>query len=207
MTDRNIKEIPKIFNLLETENIPRICLYHLVYTGRGSNLMQEALKHSETREALDMIIDITAGMYNRGKKIEVLTVDNHCDGPYLYMRMKRENSERADEVLKLLQFNGGNSTGLGVSAIGWDGSVYPDQFWRNHILGNVTEKKFGEIWTDKNNDFLMKLKNKKKHVGGRCSKCRFLEICGGNFRARAEAVTGDMWSPDPACYLTDEEIK
>ena len=25
-------------------------------------------------------------------------------------------------------------------------------------------------------------------------------------RVRAEAVTGDPWAPDPACYLTDEEI-
>jgi hypothetical protein len=23
---------------------------------------------------------------------------------------------------------------------------------------------------------------------------------------RAEAVSGDVWAPDPACYLTDEEI-
>ena len=29
-------------------------------------------------------------------------------------------------------------------------------------------------------------------------------ICGG-CRIRAEAVTGDMWEADPACYLTDEE--
>jgi hypothetical protein len=24
---------------------------------------------------------------------------------------------------------------------------------------------------------------------------------------RAEAVSGDVWAPDPACYLTDEEIR
>jgi MoaA/NifB/PqqE/SkfB family radical SAM enzyme len=27
-----------------------------------------------------------------------------------------------------------------------------------------------------------------------------------NLRARAYAVTGDLWESDPACYLTDEEI-
>ncbi|PMP93803.1 MAG: 12,18-didecarboxysiroheme deacetylase, partial [Thermodesulfobacterium geofontis] len=51
-----------------------------------------------------------------------------------------------------------------------------------------------------------KLKEKKKYVKGRCAQCRFLDLCAGNFRARAEAVTGDIWAPDPACYLTDEEI-
>jgi len=43
-------------------------------------------------------------------------------------------------------------------------------------------------------------------VKGRCATCRFLDVCGGNFRVRAEAATGDLWACDPACYLTDEEI-
>ena len=36
--------------------------------------------------------------------------------------------------------------------------------------------------------------------------CRWLDICNGNFRVRAEAATGNLWASDPACYLTDEEI-
>jgi len=55
------------------------------------------------------------------------------------------------------------------------------------------------------NELLAKLKDKKKHVHGRCAKCLWLNVCGGNFRARAESI-GDLWGPDPACYLTDEEI-
>jgi radical SAM protein with 4Fe4S-binding SPASM domain len=53
---------------------------------------------------------------------------------------------------------------------------------------------------------MQQLKEKKKHVKGRCADCQWLDICGGNFRVRAEAVSGDVWAPDPACYLTDEEI-
>ncbi|MCE5249842.1 12,18-didecarboxysiroheme deacetylase [bacterium] len=206
ITHRNVSEIPAVFALLEQEGIPRICFYHLVYTGRGKGLLDEALSHESTRAVVDTIIDRTAELHRHGRKIEVLTVDNHCDGPYLYLRLTRENPPRAEQVLELLRFNGGNSSGVGVSSIGWDGSVHPDQFWRHHILGNVRDHSFGEIWTDRNNDFLMKLKDKKRHVTGRCAQCRFLDVCGGNFRARAEAVTGDIWAPDPACYLTDSEI-
>ena len=50
------------------------------------------------------------------------------------------------------------------------------------------------------------LKNRTKFIKGRCSRCNFLELCNANFRARAEAVYGDMWESDPACYLTEEEI-
>ncbi|MDP2984472.1 MAG: radical SAM protein [Candidatus Latescibacter sp.] len=206
MTKRNVGEIPDVFDILEREHIPRICFYHLVYTGRGESLLDEALSHDETRAVVNSIIDHTVHLHRKGNPIEVLTVDNHCDGPFLYLRLLSENPGRAAEIMELLKFNAGNSSGLGVAAISWDGSVLPDQFWRNRILGNIRERLFREIWTDSGNEFLMKLKNKKKHVTGRCSQCCFLEVCGGNLRARAEAVTGDTWASDPACYLTDREI-
>ena len=114
--------------------------------------------------------------------------------------------KRAAEVLELLEWNEGNSSGHGLACISWDGAVHADQFWREYTFGNVRERKFGEIWEDKSNSLLTKLKDKKHHVKGRCSKCKWLDICGGNFRARAEAYYGDKWEPDPACYLTDEEI-
>lgn len=203
---RNADEIPAIFRIIEEENIPRVCFYHLVYAGRGSALVEEDLNYEEARKVVDQIIDLTADLHERGLPKEVLTVDNHADGVHLYLRMLRENPERAKKVLELLQFNEGNSSGRGIACVSWDGSVHPDQFWRHLTLGNVRERDFGEIWTDPNNEFLMKLKDKKKYVEGRCGQCKWLEICGGNFRVRAEAVTGNVWAADPACYLTDEEI-
>jgi 12,18-didecarboxysiroheme deacetylase len=203
----NAGEIPGIFQLLRKERIPRICIYHLVYTGRGAKLVEADLDHEESRALMDTLIDETNKLYASGLKTEVLTVDNHCDGPYLYLKMLREGNPRASNVLELLRMNGGNSSGIGVACVTWDGNVHPDQFWRNKILGNVHDKSFGEIWTDTKNSFLMQLKEKKKYVTGRCASCRFLDICGGNFRARAEAVTGDIWASDPACYLSDEECK
>jgi len=204
---KNAVEITGIFKLLRDEAILRICIYHLVYTGRGAKLAEEDLNHQESRALMDTLIEETNKLYAFGLKTEVLTVDNHCDGPYLYLKMLREGNPRASKVLELLRMNGGNSSGLGVACVSWDGKVHPDQFWRNKVLGNIRDKSFGEIWTNTKNSFLMQLKEKKKHVAGRCASCRFLDICGGNFRARAEAVTGDAWAPDPACYLNDEEIR
>lgn len=207
LTRANVKEIPSIFQLMREENIPRICLYHLVYTGRGADLKSEDLSHEESRAAVDCIINETKASFEAGHPLEVLTVDNHCDAPYLWMRMVKEGAPNADEVLKLLQMNGGNSSGNGLSCVSWDGTVYPDQFWRDKPLGNVKEKTFGEIWGNPpKGSFLHQLRHKPEHVTGRCKTCRFLNLCGGNFRARAEAATGDVWGEDPACYLTDEEI-
>ncbi len=202
----NVDEIPSIFDLLETMDIPRVCFYHLVYAGRGSELVKDDLSHEETRKAVDLIIDRTRMLHEKGKMKEVLTVDNHADGPYLYLRLLKENPERAKEVLELLRMNEGNNSGRGIGCVSWDGEVHADQFWRHHSFGNVRNRPFSEIWSDTSEPLLGKLKDKKLHVKGRCATCRWLDICGGNFRVRAEAVHGDVWAPDPACYLTDEEI-
>jgi len=202
----NTAEIPRIFDLLEEYRIPRVCFYHLVYAGRGSDLVDDDLDHGETRKVVDLIIDRTKDLHDRGMAKEVLTVDNHADGPYVYLRMLGENNPRAEEVLTLLKMNEGNSSGRGIGCVSWDGSVHADQFWRHCSFGNVLERPFSEIWSDLANPLMKKLKEKKRHVKGRCAKCRWLDVCGGNFRVRAEAVTGDVWAPDPACYLSDEEI-
>lgn len=205
----NFREIPAIFDLLEEEGIPRICFYHLVYAGRGSDLIKQDLAHEESRETVDLILDRTKQLYEKGIKPEVLTVDNHCDAPYLYMKLKDEEPERATEVLDLMKMNGGNSTGVGIGCVSWDGTVHPDQFWRHYNIGNIRERPFSEIWTDLSDSLLAGLKDRKpllKEHAKRCGQCKWLDICNGNFRVRAEAVYGNVWADDPACYLTDEEI-
>ncbi len=204
---RNVNDIPGIFDLLEEKNIPRVCFYHLVYSGRGSEIAKEDLSHEETRKVLDLIMERTKDLHDRNLAKEVLTVDNHADGPYVYQKLLDEDPKRAAEVMELLEMNEGNNSGRGIGCISWDGEVHPDQFWREKSLGNIKDMPFSKIWTNVDNEFLMKLKEKKKHIKGRCAECRWLDICGGNFRARAESVANDPWDSDPACYLTDKEIK
>jgi len=206
MTRHNVEDVPGIFRLAEDEGVPRVCFYHLVYAGRGSNLIKDDLSKDETRRVVDLIMDRTKEMHDRGVAKEVLTVDNHSDGPYLYMRLQRENPERAEKVLELLKLNGGNSAGVGIGCIDNRGDVHADQFWQHYSFGNIRQRPFSEIWMDTSDPIMAGLKEKKKHVKGRCSKCKWLDVCGGNSRVRAEAVTGDVWAEEPACYLTDREI-
>ncbi|MCK8826141.1 putative heme d1 biosynthesis radical SAM protein NirJ1 [Natroniella acetigena] len=203
----NYQEVGQIFDLLEEENIPRACFYHLVYSGRGSEMVQEDISLQQSREVMDLIIERTLDFQRRGLDKEILTVDNHADGIYTYLKMKEEAPAKAEKILKLLQRNGGNRTGIAIANVDWQGNVHPDQFTQNHTFGNIRERKFSEIWTDSSqNNILAGLKERKKLLKGRCSSCKWLEVCNGNFRARAEAIHGDFWHEDPACYLTDEEV-
>ncbi len=206
LNKHNVQDLPAILDLLQEENIPRACFYHLVYAGRGQRMRADDLTLEETRTALDLIFERAIAFHREGIDIEILTVDNHADGAYLLQRIAAEQPDRYEEVLSLLKANGGNASGVGIAAVDHRGNVHPDQFWQHHTFGNVRERTFGDIWTDTSDPLMAGLKDRKPRLKGRCARCKYLDICNGNFRVRAEAVHGDIWAPDPACYLTDEEI-
>lgn len=206
LTKRNYFEVERIFRLAKRLKVPRVCFYHLVYVGRGSGMVKEDLSHDEKRKIMDLIISRTEDLTGRCILSEVLTVDNYADAVYLYLKLKERGDERAEIVYSLMRKHGGNSSGVGIAAIDSQGYVHPDQFWTHYSLGNVKKRKFSEIWEDESEPLLKALRMRKLFLKGRCSRCAFLELCNGNLRTRAEVTTGDIWAPDPACYLTDKEI-
>ncbi len=206
LTQHNAQDLEGIFELVEREEIPRLCIYHLAYAGRGRRLLPQDLTNQECREILVRIFQSTIGLHRQGADVEVLTVANHADGPYLLLWAQEHTPERVPEINRLLTANGGNSSGLGIGCIDERGVVHPDQFWRTSKLGNVRVRSFSKIWQDKRDPLLQQLRNRKRLLTERCRNCRFLPLCNGNLRERAEAATGDIWGMDPACYLSEEEI-
>ena len=120
--------------------------------------------------------------------------------------MKTQDPERAEKALALLRVNGGNNSGIRIGAVDDLGNVHADQFWQHYSFGNVRQRKFGDIWMDTSDLLMRGLKDRKELLKGRCARCRYLDLCNGNLRVRAEAVFSDVWAEDPACYLTDDEI-
>ncbi len=208
LTRRNVQDLEGLFNFFDAEGIERACFYHLVPSGRGAAIANEDLTHAESRDALDRILAKTRFFKQAGRKTDILTVDNHVDGVYLYLRLLAEGSERAPEVWKLLTWNGGGlySSGVGIGCIDYNGNVHPDQFWWHYDLGSIHERPFSEIWMNPDEPLLKGLRDRRSYVKGRCRLCRFFDACGGSLRVRADAYLGDPWAPDPACYLSDEEI-
>lgn len=200
----NYNQLDDIFYLIKEEKIPRVCFYHLVYSGRGTEMMKEDISKEETRYAMDLIIKKTLEL---GPKTEILTVDNHADGVYLYLQALKHYKDKANRLLELLSINGGNRSGVAFANIDFYGNVHSDQFSWQYQFGNIKNQRFSDIWKQGTHPILQSLRNRKSLLKGRCSNCRWLEQCNGNFRTRAEAVTGDFWQEDPACYLYDSEIR
>lgn len=202
----NFQDIPGIFGLVEEEGIQRVCFYHLVYAGRGTEMVKDDLTAQQARDVMDLIFERTIRLCRKNTDTEILTVDNHADGVYLYLRLAKEDKERAREALDLLKINGGNKSGIGIADVDNLGFVHADQFWRHHSFGNVKTRRFSEIWLDESDELLKNLRRRIPLLKGKCGRCHFQDICAGNFRVRAEAVYGDVWQEDPACYLSEEEI-
>jgi radical SAM protein with 4Fe4S-binding SPASM domain len=208
LTKRNVQDIEALFEFFEKEGIERVCFYHLVPSGRGSGIAGEDLTHAQSRNAIETILVRAKQFKQAGRKTDILTVDNHVDGVYLYLKLLEEDRQRAQEVWKLLVWNGGGlySSGVGIGCIDFNGNVHPDQFWWHYNLGNVRKKSFSQIWTNPDEPLLKGLRNRRVYIKGRCRLCKFFDVCGGSLRVRADLHFHDPWAPEPACYLTDEEI-
>jgi len=206
MTAENRDEMGSILSLMEEENIPRLCLYHLVPQGRGLQLEDSLIAAENKRKLMDKLITRADEMAETGEEKEILTVANQADGAYLYLRLKEADDSRAESVYRYLKVNGGNRSGQAIACINWKGDVHPDQFSFAHSLGNIRHRSFADIWRDSPVELLQMMREREKHIEGRCSRCRWFEICRGSMRSRAESLAGDFWASDPGCYLKDEEV-
>ncbi|MFH1371402.1 MAG: radical SAM protein, partial [Planctomycetota bacterium] len=210
ITKSNHSQVPKVFDICADNDIRRLCFYHLIRSGRATQIESEVLSEDQTRFVVDTILQKTDEFVGKNLLDEVLTVGNHADGPYLLLKLQNSDSKdairRTQDARRLLLANAGNRIGEKICCVGWDGSVYADQFWRNYSLGNVTQKTLEQIWTNPDEPVLQKLRNKSKFADKRCLKCRWFDLCKGNFRFLGHDHSEKNWLLEPSCYLTDAEI-
>lgn len=206
LTRDNAEELPRLLALMEQHDVNKFYLSHLNYAGRGDRNRASDTHLNMTRSAMDLMFNTALAAARAGNGREYVTGNNDADGVYLLLWVRKHFPERAGHIENKLRQWGGNSSGVGVANIDNLGNVHPDTMWWNYTLGNVRERRFGEIWDDVSDPIMAGLKQRPRPVKGRCGDCKFLAVCNGNTRVRARQLTGDAWDEDPACYLTDEEI-
>jgi len=199
-------DLGRVLDLMEAEGVQRGYVSHLVYVGRANRLAPFALTRPETREAVETIFARAESLATRGVPLDLVTGNSDADGVGLFLRLRARRPDTAGLVRELLRRRGGNSAGRTIANVDDRGEVHPDQFWPHHSLGNVRTRPFADIWADASHPLLSRLRSRRHHIHGRCARCPHFDLCGGGSRVRAEALTGDLWASDPACYLTDEEL-
>jgi len=202
----NQDDLDAIIDICNEHDVQRLCVYHLAYAGRGGKMQKADLTAEQTRRVVDRIIDRTRALHAAGYPLEVLTVSNHADAAYALLRLETEAPDRIDDVRPRLRGTGGNRSGCNIASIDPVGNVHYDQFSWHYNCGNVKDEPFSRIWSQADDERLGVLRDRTTHLPERCRNCRFLDVCNGNLRTRAEAATGDWLGMDPSCYLTDAEV-
>ena len=206
LTNETKASFYSIFELAEEIGVDKIYISHLVYSGRGLDNLKIDISKEERREFVEFIIDKAFQYIREGRDIDVVTGNMEMDAIIFLEKFSQKYPELKDEMVRRLQSWGGNSAGRKLGNIDWMGRVKPDPFFPFNI-GNMTEKPFSEIWLDKENEMLTKLRQHPRDISGICATCKVIDICNGGSRSRAYAVYNDLWMQDPSCYLTENERK
>ena len=196
----------KMFDLVEELGANKLYISHLVYSGRGLDNLKIDISKEERRKYVEFIIDKAFEYYKTGKNIDLVTGNMEMDSILLLKRFEKEYPDFVESLTKKLKAWGGNSAGNRLGNMDWEGNVKPDPFFPEYI-GNYLRTPFEDIWTTKNNNIINKLREEPRDISGKCSKCKYINICNGGSRSRAYAIYNDLWAEDPSCYLTKEEIK
>ncbi len=194
-----------MFDLVEELGANKLYISHLVYSGRGLDNLKIDITKEERREYVEFIIDKAFEYYNEGKDIDLVTGNMEMDSVLLLKRFEHEYPDFVDSLTKKLKAWGGNSAGNRLGNMDWEGNVKPDPFFPEYI-GNYLETSFEDVWAGKSSDIVAKLRKSPRDISGKCSTCKYIDICNGGSRSRAYAIHGDLWAEDPSCYLTNKEI-
>lgn len=204
LTARNADQLGAMLGVCRDEGLGRFYVSHLVYSGRGFRIAGDDLTRAEARAALFSLFEAAEALLDEGASLRVVTGSNDSDGPLLLRWIEaRHGAAAARPVRQLLLERGGNSAGEKILNVDSRGRVHPDQFWRGAVLGDVRREPFEAILRHPLRELL---RDRVRHLQGRCGACAYRELCRGSHRERAIARYRELWAPDPACVLEDAEI-
>ncbi len=202
---KNSEDLDEIFQICFDHDVQRLCIYHLAPAGLDGKKQEADLSAFDTRRVVGRIFRLTAKFHEEDRPLEVVTIGNHADAGYLVLQLERIDRKWADRVEGKLIRSGGNRSGCNIASIDPIGNVHYDQFSWRYNCGNVREQRFSRIWGEPFDERLQILRDRWSYLPVRCRACRFVPVCNGNLRTRAEAATGDWLGVDPNCYISGVE--
>jgi len=204
LTSHNADQTREMLQVAREARVDRFYVSHLLYSGRARRMATDDLGRQQARDLLHDLFAQAEALLDQDGGPRIVTGSNDSDGPLLLRWIERRYGEAAAQPVRaLLDERGGNSAGEKILNIDHRGRVHPDQFWRGVTLGDVRRQSFASILE---HPFRKLLAERSHHLTGRCGACSYRELCRGSHRERALAQGGDLWAPDPACVLEDDEV-
>jgi radical SAM protein len=197
ITCHNLQHLDAMIALLEQLDIVLWSVFFLVPTGRGSSI---DLISAEEFEAVFAKLHETS----RRVKFDIKSTEAQHYRRFLLQRRTEEkrkgNGGPLPPMLGMSTPDGigraarGINDGKGFVFVSHLGEVFPSGFLPVSA-GNVRKQSLSELY--RHSPLFTSLRDS-ANLQGKCGICEFREVCGGS-RARAYALTGDMFAEEPCC--------
>ena len=181
----NLNQLEDLIRLADRLGAYVVFLYQLLPAGRGEALRNLLLSREELLQVMERVKRIQR---------EVKPVIIPVGLPEYFAYLVKDSP-----ALRVYSnFFRGCSAGGGMFYVKPNGDVWPCAFVPIKA-GNLRNQSALEIW--RNSPVFRALRDR-DNLKGPCSTCRFRDVCGG-CRARALALTGDLFASDPMCPLVN----
>ncbi|HEX4786753.1 MAG TPA: radical SAM protein [Candidatus Sulfotelmatobacter sp.] len=140
--------------------------------------------------------DVFAKLYAASSVIhfQIKTTEGPHYQCYLLQQRARESRGRISDDNIITGVPNRVNEGRGFVFINHQGQVYPSRFLPLSA-GNVMNTPLAEVYGE--SPLFVSLRDSSR-LKGKCGRCPVRHVCGGS-RARAYAMTGDLFAADPAC--------
>lgn len=190
VTKRTVNQLPMMADMLVEMGITMWSVFFAVPTGRA--------KQADLITAED-VENLFGFLYETSKRVPYSIRTTEA------MHYRRYVMQQGGAMPLGVQMHGVDRNGAprapkgvneakGFVFISHIGDVYPSGFLPLKA-GNVKQQPLGDIY--RTSKLFVDLRNPDK-LQGKCGRCDYRELCGGS-RARAWAMTGDVFGSDPLC--------
>ncbi len=205
ITRHNLQYLDSTIALLEQLDIVLWSVFSLVPTGRGSAI--DLISAEEFEHVFEKLHETS-----RRVKFDIKSTEAQHYRRFLLQRRTEEkrkgNGQSLPPMLGTKTADGigraprGINDGKGFVFISHLGEVFPSGFLPVSA-GNVRRQSLTELY--RHSPLFVSLRDS-KNLKGKCGICEFREVCGGS-RARAYALTGDVFAEEPCCVWQPKEHK
>jgi AdoMet-dependent heme synthase len=187
LSRRNFKDLDSMIELLTRLDV---ALWNVVFFVPASHdeagVMLSADEHEE----------VFAKLYAASRRVhfQIKTTEGQHYQRYLLQQRVRESRGRLTEAEVITCAPKGVNDGKGLVFINFRGEAYPSRFLPLSG-GDVTRQSLSEVYRE--SSLFVSLRDSSR-LNGKCGRCPARNVCGGS-RARAYAMTGDLFASDPCC--------
>jgi radical SAM protein with 4Fe4S-binding SPASM domain len=184
---RNFHDLDPMIELLTRLDIDLWNVFFFV--PQGPEQAGELLSAEEHEQVFAKLYAASAVVH-----FQIKTTEGQHYQRYLLQRRAQESRGRMTEADVMRSAPKRVNEGKGFVFINHSGEVYPSRFLPLSA-GNATTQSLAEVYGD--SPLFVSLRDSSK-LKGKCGRCDVRNVCGGS-RARAYAMTGDLFAADPCC--------